>query len=97
MINITKAEGQAGGWINPKDNVITIEPVPEQPKEEAPNETIEEPKEETEVITPPKEETIENEEENDITEDYYSKKEENNPLLWLIQVIVDFIRKIFKR
>lgn len=97
MINITKTEGQAGGWINPKDNVITIEPVPEQPKEEVPNETIEEPKEEIEVITPPKEETIENQEENDITEDYYSKKEENNPLLWLIQVIVDFIRKIFTR
>lgn len=97
MINVTKTEGKAGGWINPKDNVITIEPVPKQPKEDAPNETIEQTKEETEVITPPKEETIENQEENDTTEDYYSKKEKNNPLLWIIQIIVDFIRKIFTR
>lgn len=105
MINITKTEGKAGGWINPKDNVITIEPVPEIPsvpteepktEVEVPNEPIEEPNEEVEVITPPEEETIEKQEENDITEDVYNKLE-RNPLVWLIQVIVDFIRKIFTR
>lgn len=86
-------------YIKEKTPEIKEQPVSEQHKEEAeaPNKPIEEPKEEIEVITPPKEEIIENQEENDITEDYYSKKEENNPLLWIIQVIVDFIRKIFKR
>lgn len=93
MINITKTEGKAGGWINPKDNVITIEPVPEIPK----NEPVEEPKEETEVIIPPEEETIENQEEIDVTEEYSNRTEKNNPLLWVIQVIVDFVRKIFTR
>lgn len=84
MINITKTEGRAGGWINPKDNVIAIESVPEQSKEEAPNKAIEEEKKETNVITPSKQENTE-------------KKEKNSPLLWLIQVIVDFVRKIFTR
>ena len=97
MINITKTEGQAGGWINPKDNVITIEPAPEQPKEEVQSETIEEPKEEIEVITPSKKETVDNKEKNDATEEYSNRTEINNPLLWLIQVIIDFIRKIFTR
>ena len=92
MINITKIEGKAGGWINPKDNVVPITPVPE-----VPNNTAEEPKVEAEVITPPVEETIENKEEIDVTEEYSNRTETNNPLLWLIQVIVDFIRKIFKR
>lgn len=93
MINITKTEGKAGGWINPKDNVITIEPVPEIPK----NKPVEEQKEETEVIIPPEEETIENQEEIDVTEEYSNRTEKNNPLLWVIQVIVDFVRKIFTR
>lgn len=106
MINITKTEGKAGGWINPKDNVITIEPVPKiptvpteepKPEVEVPNETIDEPKEEIEVITPSEEEIVESKEEIETTEEYSNRAETNNLLLWLIQVIVNFIRKIFTR
>ena len=64
------------------------------------NEPISETKEENNIITPSTPETNKKPiEKAEITEDnnsYYEEKEKNNPLLWLIDVIINFISKLFK-
>lgn len=70
-------------------------PVVEKPKEEPKVE--EQPKEEPKP-EPPKVEEPKVEEEKEINtpnDDYYEKKEKNNPLLWVIDVIINVLKKIF--
>ena len=68
-------------------------PVAEKPKEEVKEEPkVEEPKIEEPKIEEPKIEESKIDTPND---DYYENKEKNNPLLWVIDVIINIIKKIF--
>ena len=108
MINITTKIGVAGGWINPKDNVIKEE-VEETPvKEEKPVETtpIENTQKEpiaSEETQPSdnnttEEETTQETPSNEEIEDNTSIEEPKvNIFAQIIKIVIDFIIKIFRK
>lgn len=88
-------------WVADNGSYLKIHhaKVEEPPKTE--NKPISETKEENNIIQPPIPETIEKPIKNEpIIEDnneYYEEKEKNNPLLWLLDVIFNFVKKIFTK
>ena len=84
MINITKNKGIPGAWINPNDNKIVEE---DKKDEDFKDDT----KDEDNKI----DDNVKDEE--DKKDDYYDKVEKNNPLLYILELIFNFIKKLFKR
>lgn len=85
MINITKTETTPGGWINPEDNILKEEKSPVI-EEKSPVKV-----EEIPPISGKSEDIIEEViEENS----YYETTEKNNPLLWLVDLLVKLVTKI---
>ena len=88
-------------WVADNGSYLKIHhaKIEESPKTE--NKPISETKEENNIIELPIPETIEKPIENEpIIEDnneYYEEKEKNNPLLWLLDVIFNFIKKMFTK
>jgi len=88
-------------WVADNGSYLKIHHVKieEPPKTE--NKPISETKEENNIIELPIPETIEKPIKNEpIIEDnneYYEEKEKNNPLLWLLDVIFNFVKKIFTK
>lgn len=90
-------EIENGKWVASEETwAIVLKPVKKEELAQTENKENSEEKDSVEEIIPPKEETNEKQEENDATIDYYERIEENNPLLWIIEKIVELIRKIFK-
>lgn len=84
MINITKNKGIPGAWINPNDNKIVED---DKKDEDFKDDTKDE---ENKV-----DDNVKDEE--DKKDDYYDKVEKNNPLLYILELIFNFIKRLFKR
>ena len=84
VINITKNKGIPGAWINPNDNKIVEE---DKKDEDFKDDT----KDEDNKI----DDNVKDEE--DKKDDYYDKVEKNNPLLYILELIFNFIKRLFKR
>lgn len=81
------------GWIN--DNCVVEET--KKKEDELPIINNEEVKVENMEVIKQEEPVIEIEQPKETNDEYYKTKEENNPLLWLMEKIVELIRKIFKK
>lgn len=108
MINITTKIGVAGGWINPKDNVIKeeIEETPveeEKPVETIPTENTEKEPDISEEEQPSDNNTTEEEKpqetpSNEEIEDNIPIEEPKvNIFAQIIKIVIDFIIKLFRK
>ena len=84
MINITKNKGIPGAWINPNDNKVVDE---DKKDEDFKDDTKDEDKKIDDNVK----------DEDDKKDDYYDKVEKNNPLLYILELIFNFIKRLFKR
>lgn len=84
MINITKNKGIPGAWINPNDNKIVEE---DKKDENFKDDTRDEDNKIDDNVK----------DEEDKKDDYYDKVEKNNPLLYILELIFNFIKRLFKK